>query len=1119
VQFKENLTILLRLIPLTQTASVIDEWTGIRRTAILLCILSCTFPLFATTWYVRSDGGTRYSAARIAHGMSGQCNGKYDDPYPGSGVNQNCAFNDWRFLYDDQVTYGALAWVITGGDTVILRGGPWRSGRDTGLSNDAWCNGRSAAGCFNPTIPAGTSAHHTKILGENYANCSDGRPTATGNQTQLFGGFGSLTPLNLKGAQYVDVQCLEITRHSQCTKVGSAGLPSACHTSSPYDDFSDDGAITDVNTHDVLLQDLWIHGMMHGIIGPVGGVITAERVNIGFNGFDGWEFDDGNGTPSVNGLWKFYDSTIEFSGCVQEYPITHAIPALYCYSQSYGGYGDAVGSPAHAGLSTDIQRSVFRYNVQDAIDLGHVDTCTNCTFNVSNSLFYGNEGQSIKWGPAMLSTTVTNNLINENCMRMSQPMTGAPSTYNTYLGDFCRSGGGSAFSWNFNQEVGQSVLIAQNTIINESSEYFVIGCNVNSGSSCSQATQTIEDNIFVGYDNPATYSLGNQPGGPALWYCQTAQSPNTFIQTSCTDPTVMPSLVRENNIFYKSRPGLLSCPTGYSGELCANPEFVSQPVGQGKGFVESELDIYTNAHGFAPGPGSPAIQAGVEVKGITDDYNGNKRPIPPSIGAEEPDSKPLAEPLSLEVSPDLGADGEPVKLTAIVAQTGKSIPTGSVTFFNARKPLGTAIVASNGTATLDLGGLAIGSYALVAKYSGDSNHEARGTDILAYQVLSQSTTDLSTSSNSLNFEQSLTITAHVLGKGTASPAGYVTIWSDSTALGTTALDASGTARITTNSLPVGELGLAAQYSGSGAFFESKSSVKAVSVKPQPTTTALKLSSGSTTYGTALSLTVTVKGTGSALPTGTITYFSGTTILGTATVSASGVATVSVKSLPAGSDGLKAQYSGGGNFLGSTSPVVTVTVKPKPTTTIVVASPGSIIFGTAFTLTATVKGIGSAPLPGIVTFLNGSASLGTATVSNAGVATMNVKGLSVGSHVLKAVYSGGGNFLGSTSSPLTLTVKAQATTITLVASPASVTFGKPFVLTATVKGTGVAASPGTVTYLNGSTTLGTASVSASGIAILNVKSLPIGSHTLTARFSGSANFLASVSTGAALKVTK
>ncbi len=69
----------------------------------------------------------------------------------------------------------------------------------------------------------------------------------------------------------------------------------------------------------------------------------------------GWDFDDGNSTASVNGVWNFQNSTIEWNGCNQEYPAVHAIPVISCYSQSTGGYGDGVGTPANYGMSAHIR--------------------------------------------------------------------------------------------------------------------------------------------------------------------------------------------------------------------------------------------------------------------------------------------------------------------------------------------------------------------------------------------------------------------------------------------------------------------------------------------------------------------------------------------------------------------------------------------------------------------------------------------------------------------------------------------------------------------------------------------------------------------------------------------
>jgi hypothetical protein len=57
-----------------------------RRTLRLLLVMLVSAPLFAKAWYVRPEGGTRYSSKVT----SGQCDGRTDAPYSGKGVNQHC---------------------------------------------------------------------------------------------------------------------------------------------------------------------------------------------------------------------------------------------------------------------------------------------------------------------------------------------------------------------------------------------------------------------------------------------------------------------------------------------------------------------------------------------------------------------------------------------------------------------------------------------------------------------------------------------------------------------------------------------------------------------------------------------------------------------------------------------------------------------------------------------------------------------------------------------------------------------------------------------------------------------------------------------------------------------
>lgn len=564
-------------------------WMAWLSALMLVCAIG-SLPAHAETWYVRADGGTR-----------AQCDGKSDSAYTGKA--KHCAFGDYRSLYDGN-EYGKLRWVIAGGDTVILDNTKaWRVGWDgdgTHRDKEHWCWGLDAGafGCFNPTIPAGTPDHPTRILGRNWEHCSIGDQPDKSRMTELFGGHGTGTPLNLNGAQYVSVECLNITRHSQCTRHGDPAAKT-CSSDVPLDDYDGSGITEDNHTHDLLLQDLWIHGHTdRGIIGPIGGLVTSNRVDISTNGMAGWDFDDGRGTPSIQGVLHMSNSTIEWSGCAQQYPATSPIPVLACYGQSNGGYGDGVGTPANYGMDVAIDHSTFRYNVQDGEDLGHVDSGTH-TLSITNSESYGNGGGQFKWGPNFEHVLFVNNLAIGNCMRMSKPMTGVPTSYDAHLGDFCRAE--DAISFNFRQ--GGTAIFDNNTIVSYAPTTFDIACV---DKSCSNSTLVLRNNIIMGISNPGTYSLGGKSGGPGGLYFQQA----------------IGHVVRSHNLLYGLRN--MRCE---GSEICKDPMFVHE----GSFHEESDLDNFTPALA----PGSPARGAGEHVSNLKTDLYGKPRPSagPYTIGA------------------------------------------------------------------------------------------------------------------------------------------------------------------------------------------------------------------------------------------------------------------------------------------------------------------------------------------------------------------------------------------------------------------------------------------------------------------------------------------------------
>src|SRR5262249_55531015 len=142
------------------------------------------------------------------------------------------------------------------------------------------------------------------------------------------------------------------------------------------------------------------------------------------------------------------------------------------------------------------------------------------------------------------------------------------------------------------------------------------------------------------------------------------------------------------------------------------------------------------------------------------------------------------------------------------------------------------------------------------------------------------------------------------------------------------------------------------------------------------------------FGQSVTFTATVSetGPGSGTPTGTVTFTDGSATLGTATLSG-GKATFATSSLSVGTQSITAAYSGDSNFNVSTSTTLSQVVNQASPPAALASSANPSVFGQSVTFTATVSetGPGSGTPTGTVTFTDGSATLGTGTLSG-GVAT-------------------------------------------------------------------------------------------------------------------------------------
>ena len=554
-----------------------------------------------TTWYVRPDGGTRYSA----NVTTGQCDGLGDAPYPGTGVNQHCAFSSpMMFFTDGSYNTGSglgWSWIGQGGDTYLIRGSlaSGASYRMGYANNGQYCDSTGCWGIagapidsYMPPPPNGTASQHTRILGENYGAC-----TSATAKTQLHGGWGLYTVMNMRGASYVDLACLDVTDFSSC---GGANQAVSCDSTQDYARF---GILTTNGTHDFTMTDVNIHGLAYtGLQGPTGGNVVYNRINIMGNGGSGFNADDGSGTTGFGSL-LVENYNISWNGCAEEYPIVDAIPYGDCRDDQTGGYGDGFGTTTVAspapGWQVHFDQGIVSYNTQDGLDALHISG-PGSTMTVTRTLAYGNEGQQIKVGGA--TAIIQNSVIVGNCKALTQTIPGRPVPTGDNLGDFCRAGNSAVV---IGVTPGQPAIFQNNTIQTSGN----IGLEVvTNGPSVATNTLLYNNNIFIGYNNP-----DNDNQNPTPIYGDTDLTMLTNPGASWT-----------NNSYYGWRANW-SCPAaGESNAQCGDP-----------GLTDETWHLYGYGNLAPLSLSSPVVGAGIVVPSISLDYTGSTRPNPPSIGAYE----------------------------------------------------------------------------------------------------------------------------------------------------------------------------------------------------------------------------------------------------------------------------------------------------------------------------------------------------------------------------------------------------------------------------------------------------------------------------------------------------
>jgi hypothetical protein len=475
------------------------------------------------------------------------------------------------------------------------------------------------------------------------------------------------------------------------------------------------------------------------------------------------------------------------------------------------------------------------------------------------------------------------------------------------------------------------------------------------------------------------------------------------------------------------------------------------------------------------------------------------------------------------ISPNPASTSQAITFfTYVTAASGT--PSGTVTFLNGTKTLGTATLAYGaGSFTLPANSLAAGTYLVTASYGGSSTFSASTSAAVTLNVsqaaLTPTTTTLTTTTPTVVIPANEAFTATVASSGT-TPTGTVTFLSGSQTIGTATLS-NGTAMLTnsTSGLAAGTYTYTASYGGDSTHAASTSGPVTIQVESGATgttSTAFGIAPNPATSAEAITFYTDVT-SASGTPTGTVSFMSGSVTLGITTLFyGTGTYTIPPGGIAGGTYQVTAVYNGASGFATSTSAPVTLNVTgsaASPTTTTLTTTTPTVVVPADESFAVTVTSSGTTPT-GTVTLTSGTTTIGSATLSN-GTATFTnpTTGLTAGTYSYEASYSGDSTHAASMSASINIVVQNStltATTTTLTTTTPTVTIPGNEVLTATVTSTGTTPT-GVVNFLYGTTVVGSATLSSGTATLTNSTSgLTAGSYTYTAAYQGDSTHAASTS---------
>jgi hypothetical protein len=397
-----------------------------------------------------------------------------------------------------------------------------------------------------------------------------------------------------------------------------------------------------------------------------------------------------------------------------------------------------------------------------------------------------------------------------------------------------------------------------------------------------------------------------------------------------------------------------------------------------------------------------------------------------------------------------------------------------------------------------------GTVVVTANQAGNANYIA-ATPVSQTIIVTKatSTTVLAAASITPTQGQADLLTATVTGAG-QQPGGTVVFMASATTLCTSTLSATGVANCSYVSSAIGSVTVSAQYQGDANHLASGASLTLNVGPPYDSAVHLKVHRTELVYSEVLEGEVCITSATKAPATGTVEIVDGTTLLTTRELRRDGCAHWEVRSgLSVGNHVLKAIYSGEDLNPGGTSPPVTVTISPVPVDLKILCGNDRLPYGGNFDCKVGAHSK-AGPAEGSITYTFDSDTAITLPLSD-GNAEFTITKPTVGNHTVVVTYAQQTNYAAAGPQVRSFMVTLAPVNVDLAMSPSRRTVKAGTSITFTVDVTSLSAGPpdatGSVSFYSGQTLLSSVAVDSKGNASYTTSSLPVGTQTIAATFSG------------------